>query len=142
MVCPDEPSLLGLVSLVAPVICSGNAVVLLASGTNPIPACVLGEVLATSDLPGGVVNILTGLRDELVEQFATHRAINGALAAGVSDEHRKALEAGAAENMKRVRVLDLGPDPSAGFADDSAMESPWTIEPFVETKTIWHPVSS
>lgn len=142
VVCADDSSLLGLVSLVAPVICSGNAVVLLASETNPIPACVLGEVLATSDLPGGVVNILTGLRDELVEQFAAHRAINGVFAAGVSDAERTVLEAGAAENLKRVRVLDLGSDPAAGFADDAAMESPWTIEPFVETKTIWHPVSS
>jgi acyl-CoA reductase-like NAD-dependent aldehyde dehydrogenase len=141
VVCPDEPSLLGLVSLAAPVLCSGNAVVLLASETNPIPACVLGEVLATSDVPGGVVNILTGLRDELVEQFAAHREIDGVLAAGVSDEHRAALEAGAAENMKRVRVLGV-PDQGTDFSDDSSMESPWAIEPFVETKTIWHPVSS
>ena len=138
VVCPDEPSLLGLVSLIAPVLCSGNAVVLLASEANPIPACVLGEVLATSDVPGGVVNVLTGLRDELAEQFALHREIDGVLAAGVSDEHRRVLEAGAAENMKRVRVL--GSD--ADFDDDRTMESPWTIEPFVEIKTIWHPASA
>lgn len=138
VVCPDEPSLLGLVSLIAPVLCSGNAVVLLASEANPIPACVLGEVLATSDVPGGVVNVLTGLRDELAEQFALHREIDAVLAAGVSDEHRRVLEAGAAENMKRVRVL--GSD--ADFDDDRAMESPWAIEPFVEIKTIWHPASA
>ena len=84
------------------------------------------------------MNILTGLRDELIEQFALHRAIHGVFAVGVTDEHRAVLEAGAAENMKRVRVLDASTD----FGDDSAMESPWVIEPFVETKTIWHPVSS
>jgi len=138
VVCPDEPSLLGLVSLVAPVLCSGNAVVLLASETNPIPACVLAEVLATSDLPGGVVNVLTGLRDELVEQFATHRGIDGVSAAGVSDEHRRVLESGSAENLKRVRVLGPGTD----FSDAAALENPWTIEPFVEVKTIWHPSSA
>ena len=138
VVCPDEPSLLGLVSLIAPVLCSGNAAVVLASEANPIPACVLGEALATSDVPGGVVNILTGLRDELVEHFATHREIGGVLAAGVSADHRRVLESGAAENMKRVRVLGGDTD----FADADAMESPWTIEPFVETKTIWHPASA
>ena len=138
VICPDEPSLLGLVSLIAPVLCSGNAAVVLASESNPIPACVLGEVLATSDVPGGVVNILTGLRDELAEHFASHREIGGVLAAGVSADHRRLLEAGAAENMKRVRVLG----DAADFGDDAAMESPWQIEPFVETKTIWHPASA
>ncbi len=131
---PDEPSLFGLISLVAPVICSGNAAIVLASTTNPIPACVLAEALATSDLPGGVFNLLTGLRDELVEQFAAHREINGISAAGVSDEHRTMLEAGAAENLKRVRVQS-----ASSFEDDAVFESPWAIEPFVETKTIWHP---
>jgi len=138
VVCPDSPSLLGLVSLLGPVLCSGNTVVLLASERNAIPACVLGEVLATSDVPGGVVNILTGLRTELVEHFATHREINGIFAAGVSDEHRKELEAGAAENLKRVRVLPSGVD----FVDGEGLESPWMIEPFVESKAIWHPASA
>ena len=138
VVCPDSPSLLGLVSLLGPVLCSGNTVVLLASECNPIPACVLGEVLATSDVPGGVVNILTGLRSELVEHFATHREINGIFAAGVSGEHRQELEAGAAENLKRVRVLPSGVD----FVDGDGLESPWMIEPFVEVKTMWHPASA
>ncbi|MBZ0173364.1 MAG: aldehyde dehydrogenase family protein [Phycisphaerales bacterium] len=138
VIAPDEPSLLGLVSLIAPVLCAGNAVVALASESNPIPACVLGEVLATSDVPGGVVNLLTGYRDELVEHFASHREINALFAAGVSAEHREALEVGVAENLKRVRVLPGGAD----YGDDAAFESAWTIEPFVETKTIWHPSSA
>lgn len=134
---PDSPSLLGLISLIAPLLCSGNAVVVLASETNPIPACVLAEALATSDLPGGVFNLLTGQRGELVEHFASHREINGLSAAGVSEAHRATLEAGAAENLKRVRVL-VEPD----FTDENAFESPWSIEPFVETKTIWHPAGA
>ncbi len=131
---PDAPSLMGLIALLAPVLCGGNAAIVLASETNPIPACVLAEALATSDLPGGVVNILTGQRDELVAHFASHREINGLFAAGLSGEHTTTLEAGAGENLKRVRVLTAN-----DLADAEAMASPWAIEPFTETKTIWHP---
>jgi acyl-CoA reductase-like NAD-dependent aldehyde dehydrogenase len=138
IVSPDEPSLLGLISLLAPALCVGNAVVVLASEANPIPAAVFTEALATSDLPGGVVNLLTGERNELVPQFATHREINAILAAGVSSEHRRELELGAAENLKRVRVLDDATD----WSDDSALESPWMLESLIEIKTIWHPASA
>ncbi|MCL4743162.1 MAG: aldehyde dehydrogenase family protein [Phycisphaerales bacterium] len=138
VVCPDDAPLLGLVSLVAPVVCAGNACVVLASERSPVAACVLAEAIATSDMPGGVVNILTGLREELIPHFASHRGIDAIHAAGVGEEHRRVLELGAAENLKRVKVWVPEPD----WFDDGACESPWCIEPFVEFKTIWHPSGS
>lgn len=135
IVCPDQPALLGLLTLTLPAIVLGGTAVVLASETNPIPAAVLGEALATSDLPGGVVNILTGFRDELVPHFATHRGLDALHAAGLSPEHRAALRAGSAENLKRVTVRET--------ADrqwyDEACQSPWWIEPFAEVRTVWHP---
>ncbi|MEO0482140.1 MAG: aldehyde dehydrogenase family protein [Planctomycetota bacterium] len=138
VIAPDETPLLGLVTLLAPVLCAGNAAVVLASEANPVPACVLAEALATSDLPAGVVNVLTGRRAELIEHFASHREIGAISAAGLDAETRRALELGAGENLKRVRVL--GED--ADLAVDAVHESAWAIEPFVEIKTIWHPVSA
>lgn len=134
VVAPDEPSLLGLVSLLAPAICPGNTVVALASETNPIPAAILAEVIATSDVPAGVVNILTGQRDELAPVVTEHRDIDGVLAAGVSEAHHRTLREGAAENLKRVRILD-----EFDWFDAKACQSPWWIEPLVEMKTMWHP---
>lgn len=131
VIAPDESPLGALSSLIAPVICSGNAAIVLASQANPIPACVFAEALATSDLPGGIVNILTGQREELLSHFASHREINGLSAAGLSGDERKTLESGVAENLKRVRVAEHPPT-----AD------PWAIEPFIEIKTIWHPSSA
>jgi len=135
---PDELPLLGLITLMAPALCAGNAVVALASPANPVPACVLAEALATSDLPAGVVNLLTGERGELAEHFASHREVNAVSAAGVDEATRRALELGASENLKRVRVQPEDAD----LADDAVFESAWAIEPFVEIKTIWHPASA
>lgn len=134
VVCPDAPSLLGLVSLVAPVLAAGNACVVLASQTNPIPAMVLAEALATSDLPAGVVNILTGFRDELCPHFASHRGLMALHAAGLNDAQATALRLGAAENLKRVTIRE-----GVDFAHDAACEGPRWLEPFVEFKTVWHP---
>jgi acyl-CoA reductase-like NAD-dependent aldehyde dehydrogenase len=134
VIAPDEPSLLGLISLVAPVIAMGNSCVVLTSETNPIPSMVLAEAIATSDLPGGVINILTGFRDELVEHFSSHRGLIAIHASGVSDDHRTALRLGAADNLKRVTVRS-----GVDFFDASACEGPDWIDPFVEFKTIWHP---
>jgi acyl-CoA reductase-like NAD-dependent aldehyde dehydrogenase len=134
VIAPDEPSLLGLISLVLPVIASGNACVVLASEKNPVPAMILGEALATSDLPGGVVNLLSGYREELVEHFSSHRGLIGIHAAGISDEHRTLLRLGSADNLKRVTVRD-----GVDWFDDSACERPDWIDPFIEFKTIWHP---
>jgi len=134
---PDEPSLLGLVSLIAPVIASGNTVVALSSELEPITASILGEVCATSDVPAGVINLLTGMRAELIDWIAGHREVNAVHAANIEPDLRKALELGAAENVKRVIVRDV-----ENFFDDDACTSPWWIEPFVEMKTIWHPSAS
>lgn len=84
------------------------------------------------------MNILTGLREELLPHFASHRGIDAIHAAGVGEEHRRVLELGAAENLKRVKMWEPEPD----WFDDGACESPWWIEPFVEFKTIWHPSGS
>jgi len=134
VIAPDEPALLGLVSLVAPVIAAGNACVVLASEQNPVPAMILSEAIATSDLPGGVVNLLSGYRDELVEHFSSHRQLIAIHAAGVSDEHRTLLRLGAADNLKRVTIRE-----DVDFFDDAQCEGPNWIDPFVEFKTIWHP---
>lgn len=134
VIAPDSPCLLGLITLIAPVIAMGNAFVVLASETNPVPALVVAEALATSDLPGGVVNVLSGFRDELAEHYASHREIDALHAAGLSDEHRALLRAGSAENLKRVHVHG-----HTDFYDETACESPAWIDPFVEFKTIWHP---
>jgi acyl-CoA reductase-like NAD-dependent aldehyde dehydrogenase len=134
VIAPDEPGLLGLVSLIAPPLCAGNAVIALGSEVHPLVVAVLGEVAATSDVPGGVLNILTGLREELVPHFASHREIGAIHAAGVSADHAKALREGAADNVKRVSVRD-----GVDFFDETTCHSPWWIESFVEMKTMWHP---
>jgi acyl-CoA reductase-like NAD-dependent aldehyde dehydrogenase len=147
VVAPDEPSFLGLISLLAPPLCAGNTIVALAGEQNPLPAAVLGEVCATSDLPPGVINILTGLREELIPHFASHRDINALHAAGISAPHAQLLREGMAENLKRVTLRDLvegrrrGKAPGSRTLDyfDDACHSPSWIEPFVEFKTIWHP---
>jgi acyl-CoA reductase-like NAD-dependent aldehyde dehydrogenase len=132
----DADPLLGLISQVAPVIVSGNTVVALVSETQPYPAIVLGEMLATSDLPGGVVNLLTGFRRELLPTFATHTHIRG-MSAVVDADERKELALGAADSVKRVRTrkseekLDWSSDKSQGVYD---------IKDFIEFKTTWHPI--
>jgi acyl-CoA reductase-like NAD-dependent aldehyde dehydrogenase len=136
VVAPDEPALLGLVSLIAPAVCAGNTVVAIASERHPIAAAVFGEVCATSDVPPGVINIITGQRAELVEPIAQHRGIDAVLAANLPKSQATTLRLGAAENVKRVHVKKLTP---AQWYDADATESPWTIEPLIEMKTIWHP---
>lgn len=136
LVAPNTPSLLGLVSLMAPALAAGNVVVLIASEKHPIPAAVFGEVCATSDVPGGVVNILTGYRKELMEPLASHREVAAISAAGVTKREATTLRLGRADNIKRVHIDGTRDE---AWYDDDARTSPWTIEPFVEHKTIWHP---
>jgi acyl-CoA reductase-like NAD-dependent aldehyde dehydrogenase len=124
---PDEPPLLGLVSRVAPAIVGGNTTVVVASETHPLAAVELAEVLATSDVPGGVVNLLTGFREELAPWLAGHMDVNAIDLAG-ADGQVEELERLAAENVKRV---------VRGTADD---QSPWEIASFLELKTVWHPI--
>jgi acyl-CoA reductase-like NAD-dependent aldehyde dehydrogenase len=136
VVAPQDQSLLGLVSRLAPAIVSGNGAVVLASERAPLPAVSLGEVLATSDVPGGVVNILTGFSAELVPWLAGHMDVNAVDATGVPDELRQELEELSAENVKRVhRAPDADP-----FSDEA--QSPYEVTALVEFKTVWHPVGA
>ncbi|MDB6172492.1 MAG: Aldehyde Dehydrogenase [Chthoniobacteraceae bacterium] len=138
IICPDKPSLLGLVSLLAPVILSGNSAVLLASESAPLPAISFAEILATSDLPPGVVNILTGKRAELVPHFATHMDIN-AIVDG-SGDLTAAVEGrrGSACNMKRHASRTMPP----GDWFSSKAEDPYWILDTIEFKTAWHPIGT
>lgn len=134
--CPDAPALLPLVSLSAPIILSGNTVVILASETMPLPAITFSEILATSDLPGGVVNILTGPRAELVPHIASHMDVNALVDANPDAELSAQLQAGTAVNLKRYAARQLMP--REWFSDKA--EAPYWILDTVEFKTAWHPI--
>ena len=138
VIAPEEAPLLGLVSLIAPVIVSGNTVVALASVAQPYPAIVLGEMLATSDLPGGVVNLLTGLRKELLPTFATHTHLR-ALAAVADAAERQALALGAVESVKRTKFWKTE-EKIDWFAEKA--QSLYAIRDFLEFKTTWHPIGA
>jgi acyl-CoA reductase-like NAD-dependent aldehyde dehydrogenase len=134
IVAPADSPLLGLVSVVAPAIVTGNAVVVLAAEDRPLPAVTLAEVLATSDLPGGVVNLLTGRVAETAPWLASHMDVNAIDLCGVADPALATeLEAAAAENLKRVVR------PPAEPVDWTADPGLDRILPFLETKTVWHP---
>src|SRR6184192_3120861 len=124
---PDEPPLLGLVSRVVPALTGGNAVIAVASETHPLAAIELAEAIATSDVPGGAVNVLTGYADELAPWLASHMDVNALDLTG-ADGDSPELERAAADNVKRV----VHGDPDA--------QSPWDIASFLELKTVWHPV--
>jgi acyl-CoA reductase-like NAD-dependent aldehyde dehydrogenase len=139
IVAPQSSSLLGLVSVIAPAIVGGGTCVVIASERAPLPAVTLAEVLATSDVPGGVVNVLTGRAAEVAPWLASHMDVDCLDLCGVDDAGLAAeLESGAAENLKRVlRPLADGSEPD------------WTAEPglarmraFLETKTVWHPIGT
>lgn len=134
---PQESSLLGLVSVVAPVIATGNTAIVVASEKSPLPALSLGEVLATSDLPGGVVNVLSGRTAEIATPLAAHQDVNAIDLAGADDVLAKELEIAAADNLKRV----LRPQP-VDEADWSATPGIDRMTAFLETKTVWHPTGS
>src|SRR5262245_31161641 len=136
VIAPDLPPFLPLVSLIAPAIVSGNTVVALASEKVPYPAILFGEMLATSDLPGGVVNILTGFRKEMVPTFATHTHLRAIIAA-VGGEDRKAIRLGAADSVKRTHFVDV----DTNWLDDSA-QNLFAIRDTLEFKTTWHPIGA
>jgi len=133
---PDEPCLLALVSLIAPAILSGNTVVAVASEKYPLPAVTFSEILATSDLPGGVVNLLTGRRADLLDHFASHMDINAIVDGTGSGECGKRLQAGVAVNLKRYNDYSLA---ATDWATARA-EDPYRILGTVEFKTAWHPI--
>ena len=124
---PDEPALLGLVTRLMPPLVGGNAVVAVTSETQPLAAIELAEAIATSDLPGGVVNVLTGYRNDMAPTLASHMDVN-AIDVGGADGSAPELEKLAAENVKRV--VRGRPD----------TQSPWEIASFLELKTVWHPI--
>jgi acyl-CoA reductase-like NAD-dependent aldehyde dehydrogenase len=127
VIAPEEPPLLGLVSRILPALTGGNVVVAVASETHPLAAIELAEALATSDVPGGAVNLLTGHRTELAPWLASHMDVNAIDLTGADGESPD-LERAAADNVKRV--VRGNPD----------TQSPWDIESFLELKTVWHPV--
>jgi len=124
---PGEPALGGLVSRIAPALVGGNTIVAVAAETHPVAAIELAEALATSDLPAGTVNILTGFREELAPWLAGHMDVNAIDLTG-ADGATVELERMAAENVKRV------------VRSTSDAQSPWEIEAFLELKTVWHPI--
>jgi acyl-CoA reductase-like NAD-dependent aldehyde dehydrogenase len=141
VVAPERSSLLGLVSRLAPVLAGGNVAVVLASETRPLPVITLSEVLATSDVPGGVVNILTGHRSELVPVLAAHVDIDGVDGWGIPDDLRVAAEEAAADSVKRLSRRPKGvSDARFDWLDDRASERPEWIAAFLEMKTVWHPI--
>ena len=136
IVAPGDKSLLGLVSRLAPAVVSGNTVVVIASESSPLPAVSLTEVLATSDVPGGVVNLLTGKTAELVPWLAGHMDVNGIDVTGVPEDLLPQVEELSAENVKRVvRGADVDP-----FSDEA--QSPYEVTALMEFKTVWHPMGA
>lgn len=132
LLAPQESSFLGLVSVIAPAIVTGNTAVVVAAESAPLPALSLAEVLATSDLPGGVVNILSGRTAEIAAPLAAHQDVNAIDLAGAEPELAVELEKAAAENLKRVlrpQAVDWAADPGTG-----------RLLAFLETKTVWHPM--
>ncbi len=133
LVASEESPLLGLVSLVAPIVTSGNTCIVLASESKPLSSITFSEVLATSDVPGGVVNVLTGNKGELVEHFSRHHDIN-AVAFDCDDKSMfKSIQEFAVENVKRVKQYNKD------WATDES-ENPYLIQDFCEVKTTWHPI--
>jgi len=128
LVASGRPALLGLVSRLVPVIVGGNAVVVVTGGDASLVAVTLGEVLATSDVPAGVVNILTGERSELLPWLISHLDVNAVDLTGADDDLEAEVVAGAAANVKRVVFGDV------------EEESPYAIADFLEMKTLWHPI--
>ncbi len=128
VVAPEEPALVGLVRRVAPALCGGNALVVLAPEVNPLPALTLAEVLATSDLPAGVVNVISGFRKELLPWLASHMDVNAIDVAGCTADEVTEIEKSAADNVKRV------------VKQSPSEMSPYLITAYMEMKTVWHPV--
>jgi acyl-CoA reductase-like NAD-dependent aldehyde dehydrogenase len=136
VICPDDPPLLAFVSLIAPVILSGNCAIVLASTTKPLPALTFSEIIATSDLPAGVVNVLAGDRAELAPHIASHMDVNAIVDASGDEKIGRELQCGGALNVKRYARRNLAP---AEWRNREA-ENPYWILDTVEMKTAWHPI--
>ncbi len=134
---PRHAPLLGVISGIAPLIVGGNTVVGIVENEAPTTAMELAEVLNNSDLPGGVVNLLTGVRSELIGHVSGHRDVDGLVCYGPTDGQKESITLEGAENLKRLEFED---DPEDWSPD--RLQSPYRIMPFVEFKTAWHPVGS
>jgi acyl-CoA reductase-like NAD-dependent aldehyde dehydrogenase len=137
VVAPEEPSLLGMVSRIAPAIVGGNVVVAITSESKPLAAITLGEIFQTSDVPAGVINLISGLKSELVPWLASHMDVNAIDTTGVAVDARSAVQKTAAENVKRVVHFDAD---EIGWNDTRRSQSPYAIFEFQEMKTVWHPM--
>ncbi|MES2209140.1 MAG: aldehyde dehydrogenase family protein [Chloroflexota bacterium] len=141
IVAPETSSLLGLVSRIAPPLVAGNTIVVVTSEGRPLPAITLTEVLATSDVPAGVVNVITGFKRELVPVLAAHADVDAIDVWGVEDAARRDAELAATDNVKRIIRRPTGTtDARFDWLDDRAAERPEWIAAYVEMKTVWHPI--
>ena len=131
---PEESGLLGLISQIAPTIAGGNTCVVLASENKPLCSITLSEVFSTSDVPGGIINILTGNRKELISHFASHMDVNAFVYCGDKSAEIKSIHEASVHNLKRVAVSDGG-----DYVSDK-YENPYLISSLQETKTTWHPI--
>jgi acyl-CoA reductase-like NAD-dependent aldehyde dehydrogenase len=136
IIAPNEFPLLGLVSIVAPIIVGGNTCIVLSSEKNPMVSISFAEVLNTSDVPHGVVNILTGESKELISHFASHKDVNAIIYCGDNNQEIKEIESVSVENLKRVKIY------KRKKWDDKISQSPYFIEKCQEIKTTWHPTES
>ncbi|MCU1246457.1 MAG: Aldehyde Dehydrogenase [Acidobacteria bacterium] len=137
VVAPESPSLLGLVSRIAPAVVGGNTVVAVTSEAQPLAAITLGEVFENSDVPAGVINLVSGLKSELVPWLASHMDVNALDTTGVATEAIAAVQKAAAENVKRIVHFD---GQAIGWTDQRRSQSLYAILDFQESKTVWHPV--
>ena len=137
VVAPEVPPLLGLVSRIAPALVGGNTVVAITSESKPLPGITLGEIFQTSDIPGGVINLISGLKSELVPWLASHMDVNAIDATGVAPDGIAAVQKAAAENVKRIVHFDAE---KIGWTDARRSQSPYAIFDFQEMKTVWHPM--
>jgi acyl-CoA reductase-like NAD-dependent aldehyde dehydrogenase len=143
LVAPETSSLLGLISRLAPAILTGNTAVVITSEARPLPAATLGEVLATSDVPGGVVNLLSGSKTELVPILAAHEDVDALDTWGVGPDAQVAAEVAAAGDIKRLARRPKGvADARFDWSDERAAQRPEWIAAFLEMKTVWHPIGS
>ena len=137
VVAAEEPALLALVSRIAPALVGGNAVVAITSESRPLAAITLGEVFQTSDVPVGVINLISGLKSELVPWMTSHMDVNSIDITGVGVASREKAIRSAAENVKRVVSFDAE---RIGWLDGRLSQSPYSIFDFQESKTVWHPI--
>jgi acyl-CoA reductase-like NAD-dependent aldehyde dehydrogenase len=137
VVAPEDPALLGLISRIAPAMVGGNVVVAITSEAHPLAAITLGEVFENSDVPAGVINLISGLKSELVPWMAAHMDVNAIDATGVAADMLPSVQKTAAENVKRVVHFD---GDAIGWNDATRSQSPYAIFEFQEMKTVWHPM--